>query len=270
MSEIDKLVNRAFPDELRNVEPVSVDEDAVFARTLEKLGLDAPGRVREGPTLLKKDHGKIQEKKWVEVPPETVKHRWMSWTGWAVAACLVVACAVSWGPWLASNLGFGTREPGPAEKGLGGGTPYSLSSGSSETDGVFVPAEVTGHTPYPPFPTPSAGESGEISAEELSIGDGGFTVDLRFSGMSVAEIGRFEIAAYNAESGEALECSGRTNASGRVEVSFLWDQKYLVGEARLEISRLTGDGSSKYDFEFVDSFLLDLASRKITSMDDSE
>ena len=41
MSEIDKLVNRAFPDELRNVEPVDVDEDAILALTLEKLGLGA-------------------------------------------------------------------------------------------------------------------------------------------------------------------------------------------------------------------------------------
>ena len=40
MSEIDKLVNRAYPDELRRVTPIAVDEGAILARTLEKLGLE--------------------------------------------------------------------------------------------------------------------------------------------------------------------------------------------------------------------------------------
>ena len=29
MSEIDKLINQAFPDELRDIEPIDVDEDAI-------------------------------------------------------------------------------------------------------------------------------------------------------------------------------------------------------------------------------------------------
>ena len=39
MSEIDKLINQAFPDELRDIEPIDVDEDAILSMTLENLGL---------------------------------------------------------------------------------------------------------------------------------------------------------------------------------------------------------------------------------------
>lgn len=116
MNRIDKLVNRAFPDELRNVEPIAVDEDAIFAHTLEKLGLNAQSPLAEPKPLKQSQRGR-REAKLVEVPQTEVKHRWVEWTGWAVAACLVIAFAVSWGPWLMSNLGFGTRDPGPAEKG---------------------------------------------------------------------------------------------------------------------------------------------------------
>ena len=38
MSEIDKLINQAFPDELRDIEPIDVDEDAILSRALENLG----------------------------------------------------------------------------------------------------------------------------------------------------------------------------------------------------------------------------------------
>lgn len=274
MSRIDKLVNRAFPDELRNVEPIAVDEDAIFAHTLEKLGLNAQSPLAEPKPLKQSQRGR-REAKLVEVPQTEVKHRWVEWTGWAVAACLVIAFAVSWGPWLMSNLGFGTRDPGPAEKGP---QTYS-SSGPTALEGGGERQEISPtpfppkHTPPPDFtpaPTALAGEPGEIDVADILIGDGGFTVDLRFWGMTVAEIGRFEMEAYNKSTGQILECSGRTNSSGKVEVSFLWDQKFVVGEATLKITRLIGDGSDKYDFEFVDSFLLELGTGKAARIAEDE
>ncbi len=45
MSEIDKLINQAFPDELRDIEPIDVDEDAILSRALENLGLKPSPRL---------------------------------------------------------------------------------------------------------------------------------------------------------------------------------------------------------------------------------
>ena len=117
MSEIDKLVNRAFPDELRNVEPVDVDEDAILALTLEKLGLgaDEPEPAEEIPEERRpawvRGAKPQKERKLVEAPMVAVGRQWVNWAGWAVAACLILVFAINWGPWLLSNLGFGTARP---------------------------------------------------------------------------------------------------------------------------------------------------------------
>ena len=105
MSEIDKLINQAFPDELRDIEPIDVD-----------------GGRKDGPEL-------------VEVPV-VVHHRWMDWAGWAIAACLVLVFAVNWGPWLINNLdfGLGPRSTGEVSFPDGGG---SMAPGIIAEDGSY-------------------------------------------------------------------------------------------------------------------------------------
>lgn len=124
MSEIDKLINQAFPDELRDVEPIDVDEDAILGMTLEQLGLkpspktDMPEPPVK-PVRLRHTGRKRQETEFVEVPV-VVHHRWVDWVGWAIAACLVLVCAVNWGPWLIRNLDFGIGPRSPGDAVLGG------------------------------------------------------------------------------------------------------------------------------------------------------
>ena len=75
MSEIDKLVNRAYPDELRRVTPIAVDEGAVLAQTLEKLGLAGakrPSRRRRRPERYAGRHEARREARLVEVPVEPI------------------------------------------------------------------------------------------------------------------------------------------------------------------------------------------------------
>lgn len=109
MSEIDKLVNQAYPDELRRVSPIAVNEEAVLARTLDKLGLDG-SEPAKGQTKKKKGryvgrHEAQREIHLVEVPQEPEpKHRWIGWISWAAAACLLITCAVRFGPFLLSNI----------------------------------------------------------------------------------------------------------------------------------------------------------------------
>lgn len=125
MSRIDKLVTNAFPDELRNVEPIEVDEDAVLALTLAKLGLEQPaGPLREpqqmdGEKKLIFFDGSGQKRvaALVEIPLEREKHHWTHWAGGAAAACLALACLFWWGPLLLGALGFGTRAHSTGELG---------------------------------------------------------------------------------------------------------------------------------------------------------
>ncbi len=107
MSEIDKLVNRAYPDELRRVTPIAVDEGAVLAQTLEKLGLAGakrPSRRRRRPERYAGRHEARREARLVEVPVEPPRRRWIGWAGWAAAACIAVACAVNFGPALLEHV----------------------------------------------------------------------------------------------------------------------------------------------------------------------
>lgn len=147
MSEIDKLINQAFPDELRDIEPIDVDEDAILARTLETLGLEQP-IVPELPDLpvkplrrLTKKYGRKKEEPGqdthpglIEVPV-VVHHRWMDLAGWAIAACLVLVCAINWGPWLIDNLDFGI---GPRSSG-DIADPESSQDVSSARSGQLTP-----------------------------------------------------------------------------------------------------------------------------------
>ena len=137
MSEIDKLINQAFPDELRDVEPIDVDEDAILAMTLDALGLESSPMaelpelipVRRRARTVRREEKTGPNTEYVEVPV-VVRRRWLDWAGWAIAACLVLVLAVNWGPWLINNLdfGIGPRSPGDSV----------VSGSSSEGGGVTV------------------------------------------------------------------------------------------------------------------------------------
>lgn len=118
MSRIDKLVTKAFPDELRSVRPIETDEEALFAKTLEKLGLERPAdpvpEPRKGFALFPRREAK--PRKLVEIPLEPVKHRWARWMGGALAACLVLSCGIYGFGWLLHSLGFGTRPQSPGDE----------------------------------------------------------------------------------------------------------------------------------------------------------
>ena len=139
MSEIDKLINQAFPDELRDVEPIDVDEDAILAMTLDALGLESSTKAelpelipaRRRARTLPREEKTGPNTEYVEVPV-VVRRRWLDWAGWAIAACLVLILAVNWGPWLINNLDFGI---GPRSSGDG------VVSGSSSVSSNGVKVE---------------------------------------------------------------------------------------------------------------------------------
>lgn len=120
MREIDKLVSRAYPDELRRVTPIPVDEKAILARALGKLNLtEAAPAARKEPSFWKKGryvgrHSKKPEPQLVEMPREPRQRRWTTWLGWAAAACLLLAAAVNFGPYMLQGMGLGTT---PAAQG---------------------------------------------------------------------------------------------------------------------------------------------------------
>ena len=62
MSEIDKRIGKAFPDELRDVEPIAVDEDAILKMTLDTLGLKpSPKPGLPEPGALRRQRGTAGE-----------------------------------------------------------------------------------------------------------------------------------------------------------------------------------------------------------------
>ena len=104
MREIDKLVNRAYPDELRRVTPIAVDEKAILSRALDKLGLEEAKPA--GKTASRRRsryigrHGAKPNLQLVEMPQEPAGRPWVTWLGWAVAACVAIAAVVNIGPYL--------------------------------------------------------------------------------------------------------------------------------------------------------------------------
>lgn len=197
MSRIDKLVSKAFPDELRHVEPIETDEDALFAMTLEKLGLDSPAPAGQeepkGPlSVLRREK---RQEKLVEVPLVRVKRRWANWIGGALAACLVLGCGIYWGSWLLHSLGFGTRAHSPG--------------GGEEHPGVVAVGSPS------PSPTPQrAGVQDELPAIDVgsSIATANrFTVTMSFRGLlpsaykAEARLGSQELYCMERSTGEKSE-----------------------------------------------------------------
>lgn len=109
MTEIDKIVNQAFPDELRRVQPIPVDEEKILARTFEKLGLEKapapqPVKARRSRYVQRHSQRREEEPTLVAVAIEPARPMWRALVGWALAACLVLACGIGFGPTLLRSL----------------------------------------------------------------------------------------------------------------------------------------------------------------------
>lgn len=202
MSRIDKLVAKAFPDELRDVRPVETDEDALFGLTLEKLGLEppapaAPEKPRGLLSFLRR--GKRQEKL-VEVPLERVRYRWAGWLAGTLAACLVLGCGIYWGGWMMNSLGIGAR-------------PHSAGDVESRLGTVA-------ETPSQPPPTEPVysvrDEQSSIEVTSSLAAVNRFTVSVTFRGLMAS--------AYKAEArvGDSeLYCVERSTEAGTGEEQVL-------------------------------------------------
>lgn len=218
MSEIDKLINQAFPDELRDIEPIDVDEDAILAMTLESLGLEQPvlpelpaipakplrrlaGRRAKGK---KEEPGQEVQPGLIEVPV-VVRHRWVDLAGWAIAACLVLVCAVNWGPWLINNLDFGI---GPRSSG-DISVPENSGDVSSASSGRL---------------TAKSSNDISISLTQVNYGPGDTaTFTLYFSsldgGTSELDLDQFDIKLVGADTGGVTR-TNRSNSEQQVLLTY--------------------------------------------------
>lgn len=280
MSEMDKLVNRAFPDELRNVEPVDVDEDAILALTLEKLGLDQAGELAGADepvetVRVRKPSKPQKEEKLVEVPVVVLKHQWLNWAGWAVAACLVIAFVANWGPWLITNLGFGTGQP----KSSGEHSNY-VDRYDRPSDRVLVPQETirpeTLPETDPPASTPEPdnamilGETSQVYVmlDDVSYGENYETITLTLRLQSPEEINVDEfdlkLEAQDYTSRNDLERVRRSNEGDQVTLTYKFkDVSYLPTTLQLtvrqQVPMLDSSGDEVgFGYKIVERMHLDL------------
>lgn len=225
MSEIDKLVNRAYPDELRRVSPIAVDEKAVLARTLDKLGLEEGAAPAKSQPEKKRGryvgrHEAQREIHLVEVPAEPERRfRWVGWAVRAVAACLLIACAVRFGPTLFSNMLVATRSPaghGALEGGYAGGADDLTTGGA---DGAEETAQGARELVEPAQSPASSGTLEEIfsaldQAKAMALSYNGqisilriskidkndqFTVVVHFPRMDQLTVAQFAISIYGSD-----------------------------------------------------------------------
>lgn len=249
MSEIDKLINRAFPDELRNVEPAEVDEDAILALTLQKLGLketettgSEAGKAERTPRPARRppvEQGGDLE----EAPLIVVRHSWVNWAGWIAAACLVIVFAINWGPWLIRNLGFGTGQPYKAgDKWPTGPNGADVVSQSADGD------------PQPITVTPvNAAEEGE---DTFSI-----TLDISSQDSTQVNLDWFDFRLTTLD-GESVEQVSRSNGDGKVLLvysSIAQEQEYFELAVRQLVPLTSSDGSQVgFDWQDVEVLVMNL------------
>ncbi len=245
MSEIDKLINQAFPDELRDVEPIDVDEDAILSMTLESLGLKPllKPELPELPARRRRRAGeREQEPEFVEVPV-VVRRRWMDWAGWAIAACLVLAFAVNWGPWLIDNLGFGLR---PRSS---GDMPVSESSEVYEMD---------------------SGSGASVYIASVSYGNEEMTLNLTLT--PVMEPENLDLDEFTFEmtgdTGKALTRKSRRNEGNRVTLEYDLDgSRHLILTVRKSQVLRDGNGSEVgFAYKDVDKMELNLNNGRAESL----
>lgn len=252
MSEIDKLINQAFPDELRDIEPIDVDEDAILAMTLEQLGLEPdsaepPDTAAARPLRrLTERHGQKAkgEPELIEVPV-VVHHRWMDWAGWAIAACLVLAFAVNWGPWLINNLDFGI---GPRSAG------NITVSGSGVADEYSTGDLVRGGTVRVSI---SSVEYGEEDTMTITL----FVNDLGTN--ELPDLDKLEVSLTSG--GKELERVGRSNVDRKISVTYRIDG---VNSITLTVRQLIPSSSGEalsWTYEDVEVLSMDLIGGSATS-----
>lgn len=239
MSEIDKLINQAFPDELRDIEPIDVDEDAILAMTLESLGLEQPvlpelpaipakplrrltGRRAKGK---KEEPGTETQPGLIEVPV-VVRHRWVDLAGWAIAACLVLVCAVNWGPWLINNLDFGI---GPRSSG-----DISVPESSGDVSSA--------HSGYM---TAESSNNARVSLVKVSYGEGDTVIiTLYFSPLDDGEsLDQFDIKVDDEFGSNDVTRIRRSNSDQKVVLTYKLDLvRYLILTVRQLVPLLDDNG----------------------------
>lgn len=241
MSEIDKLVNRAYPDELRKVAPIAVDEEAILAKTLEKLGLEKEAQPGGG----KKDkhearHGERRPVRLVEVPLEREKGGWVKWAGWAVAACVAVVFAVTWWPKLEGPRAGAPAAPGAYFKEMGediDGT-GKLPARAAGDKALGPDAEIiekmvdsisngTGISENVGIEAANGAKPGEnvrngITVSQVYPTKTGFTLYVSFQNNTLEEIGQhsFEVFSESSEGSTGYFITKRSNAEGLAIVEF--------------------------------------------------
>lgn len=260
MSEIDKLINQAFPDELRDIEPIDVDEDAILAMTLEQLGLE------QGPELpvpvakpLRRlaQSEPVKEKpsgpEFVEVPV-VLHHRWVDWAGWAIAAYLVLVCAVNWGPWLVNNLDFGIGPRSPGTSAQSSGTEVQDHASEAASGGRVKGGTVSVYI-----------SSVEYNEDEMTI-----TLFVNDVGANTAPDLDRMIVKLTAGS-EEMNYLNRSNTDKQISVTYKLGSVNTMELTVQQLVELTDDNGNMMglDYQDVDAFSMNLAYGYATSKFDN-
>ena len=185
MSEIDKLINEAFPDELRNVEPVQIDDSAILCLTLHKLGLDEPASTASARHMRGRKGNALRQRRFIEAPSAPVRSLWISRAGRAAAACVLLAAVLRFVPWTNIFSGYRVEMPGASVRAAVSEAPSSEDSFSElEQENKIV-------TQSAPRTEVAIGEADpNITVEHVDVDEnsyGNFFVYLNFVGMSSAE-----------------------------------------------------------------------------------
>lgn len=262
MSEIDKLVNRAYPDELRKVTPIAVDEDAILARTLEKLGLEKeeqPGKEKKPRHEAR--HTERKPVRLVEVPLERSKGGWVKWAGWAVAACVAMVFAVTWWPKMEGPRAGAPVAPGAYFEEIGedidgdgnvaaraaGERQAGLDAGivSKTVDDIANGKGISVNLGIEAVNEARFGQDirGGILVTQVNPTKNGFTLYISFQENTLEEIEQHNFEVYG-ESGAGYYIAKRSNMEGLVIVEFSRG-KEESGEdsAVLLVYRMDGTGA---------------------------
>lgn len=270
MKELDKLIGRAFPDELRNVEPVDIDEDVILRLTRQKLGLeDMEEHLQENdiPQVISKPHPKKENilvfgEDMIEAPPARPKrYPWLNYAGWAAAVVLLVVCGVTWVPWLMLNLGFGT---GPRSAGDG-------TSGISSSSQV---SEQALDDPSPSSPL-TVGQTADVSIypvfaeyvpESSSNPTAYFTLCLGFSPLSTnsldVDLSLYQVTLYGPDN-TVIPTGNQSISYGEKTITLTYYASPENKNMTLNVSQLVPlqDGSGQqagFSYQQVEVFDLDL------------
>ncbi|MCI9552426.1 MAG: hypothetical protein HFE94_02690 [Acutalibacter sp.] len=255
MTEIDKIVNQAFPDELRRVQPIPVDEEKILARTFEKLGLEKapapqPVKARRGRYVQRHSLHREEEPTLVAVAIEPARPMWRALVGWALAACLVLACGIGFGPTFLRSLPWektsGVMAGGAPPQTAGG--PETIAEGGAELaplDGADQ-GSLSGSA-APDVQKRDAAEkeksrhavlnalysgadtifyqggdiyNSDIHLTAISSEPGRVTVIVCFPYYTADEVGKFEIELLPVEGPLRVHIASRENSDGYATVTF--------------------------------------------------